>query len=207
MMSMLSTDKGLLTAANCALVLVDYQPWLLARVPRHLTQDLLTALETLAVAARLHDLPMIMSAQSSPGFDGRIAPEVLELFPGEQPIPRTHMNAWQDPAFAHAVRDTGRQNFVFAALLSEASLVFPALQMLDDGYGVYAVDDASHGTTPRAHDIALRRIAQAGGVAVTAFQLMLELACNTPGSSSGEHIVRRLHRPTPQHPPQQESDP
>ncbi|MBR0566045.1 isochorismatase family protein [Azoarcus sp. L1K30] len=193
MMSMLSTDRGLLTPTNCALVLIDHQSWILAGMPRAATHALLTALETLAVAARLNNLPVIISALSGHGFDGRIAPELLDLFPHDQPILRTRMNAWQDPAFVDAAGRMGRQNFVVAALLSEACLVFPAMQMLDDGYGVYAIDDASHGTTLRAHDNALRRIAQAGGVAITAFQLMLELACSTPASSNGDDIVRRLH--------------
>jgi hypothetical protein len=62
-----------------------------------------------------------------------------------------------------------------AGLLSEACLAFPALQMLEEGYGVYVVKDASRGTDKAAHDTALRRVEQAGGVSVTALQVLLEL--------------------------------
>ena len=61
-----------------------------------------------------------------------------------------------------------------AGLWSEACLAFPALQMLEEGYGVYAVKDASRGTNLAAQDTALRRIEQAGGVSVTALQVLLE---------------------------------
>ena len=46
--------------------------------------------------------------------------------------------------------------------------------MLEEGYGVYAVKDASRGTNPAAQDTALRRVEQAGGVSVTALQVLLE---------------------------------
>ena len=85
------------------------------------------------------------------------------------------MNAWDDPGFVTAVRETGRRNFLLAGLCSEACVAFPALQMLEEGYGIYAVKDASRGTNPAAHDTALRRVEQAGGVSVTALQVLLEL--------------------------------
>jgi len=48
--------------------------------------------------------------------------------------------------------------------------------MLDEGYGVYVVEDASGGTSRGAHDAAIRRIEQAGGVSVTALQVLLSSA-------------------------------
>src|SRR5258708_28139464 len=73
-----------------------------------------------------------------------------------------------------APKSTARSNFLIAALWSEACLTFPALQMLEEGYGVYAVEDASGGASKTAHDAAIRRIEQAGGVSLTALQVLLE---------------------------------
>ena len=72
------------------------------------------------------------------------------------------------------MKSIARNNLLIAALWSETSLVFPALQMLEEGYGVYAVEDASGGTSKAAHDAAIRRIEQAGAVSLTAFQVLLE---------------------------------
>jgi hypothetical protein len=77
--------------------------------------------------------------------------------------------------FVAAVKKTGRKNFLIAALWSEVCLAFPALQMLEEGYGVYAVEDASGGTSRAAHDAAIRRIEQAGAVSLTVLQVLLEL--------------------------------
>ena len=128
----------------------------------------------LARAAKMFAVPVILTAVESGEFDGAIAPQLLALFPDQPVIQRSSMNAWDDPGFVAAVRNTGRRNFLLAGLWSEACLAFPALQMLEEGYGVYAVKDASRGTNPAAQDTALRRVEQAGGVSVTALQVLLE---------------------------------
>jgi hypothetical protein len=46
--------------------------------------------------------------------------------------------------------------------------------MLEEGYGIYAVEDASGSASQTAHAAAIRRIEQAGGVSLTAFQVLLE---------------------------------
>ena len=128
----------------------------------------------LAKAAKMFGVPVILTAVESGEFNGAIAPQLLALFADQPPIQHSSMNAWDDPGFVAAVRKTGRRNFLLAGLWSEACLAFPALQMLEEGYGVYAVKDASRGTNPAAQDTALRRVEQAGGVSVTALQVLLE---------------------------------
>ena len=173
-MSMSSTDKGLLTPANCAVILIDYQPDLLSDVADGDRQDLLDSLAVLARAARIFSVPVILTSVEAEGFSGKIAPQLLQLFPEQTAIERSSINAWDDKGFVAAVRNTGRRNFLLGALWSEACLAFPALQMLEEGYGVYAIKDASRGTSPAAQETALRRVEQAGGVSVTALQVLLE---------------------------------
>jgi nicotinamidase-related amidase len=62
-----------------------------------------------------------------------------------------------------------------SALWTEACLTFPALDALNEGYSVFAVEDSSGGTSRAAHEAAMRRIEQAGAVPVTALQVLLEL--------------------------------
>jgi nicotinamidase-related amidase len=173
-MSASSTDKGLLTPANCGVIFIDHQPELLSGVANGDRRDLRDSVEVLAKAAKIFSVPVILTAVEAKGFSGKIAPLLLDFFPDQTPIERSSMNAWDDQGFVAAVRSTGRRNFLMAALWSEACLVFPALQMLEEGYGVYAIKDASRGTSPAAQEAALRRIEQAGGVSLTALQVLLE---------------------------------
>ena len=173
-MSMGSTDKGLLTPQNCAVVFLDHQEQMLATVSDRERQEVLENVLVLARAVKIFSVPVILSVIECKQFVGHLAPQLLEQFPGTAPLKRTSMNAWDDTAFVSAVKQSGRRNFLLAALWSEACLVFPALQMLEEGYGVYVVRDASSATHPAAHEMALRRIEQAGGVSLTALQVLLE---------------------------------
>ena len=173
-MSASSTDKGLLTPENCGVIFIDHQPQMFFGVANIDRQHLLNNVLLLAKAARIFRVPVILTAVESLGFSGHITPRLLEIFPSQAPIERSSLNAWDCKELVAAVKKTGRRNFLIAALWSEACLAFPAVQMLEDGYGVYAVEDASGGTSRTAHDAAIRRIEQAGAVSVTALQVLLE---------------------------------
>lgn len=84
------------------------------------------------------------------------------------------MNSWEDEKLVAAVKATGRKKLVMAALWTAVCLAFPALDSLNAGYEVYAVEDASGGTSATAHNAAMRRIEQAGAVPMTALQVLLE---------------------------------
>jgi Amidases related to nicotinamidase len=77
--------------------------------------------------------------------------------------------------FKKAVEATGRRKLVMTALWTEACLSFPALDAIRDGYEVYAVVDAVGGTSPTAHEMALRRMEQAGVKLTSKTQLYCEL--------------------------------
>ena len=97
---------------------------------------------------------------------------VLEAFPTYD---RTTINSWEDVEFRGAVEATGRKKLILTALWTEACLTFPALDALRAGYEVYVVADAVGGTSPAAHEMALRRIEQAGGRMISLTQLLCEL--------------------------------
>jgi nicotinamidase-related amidase len=73
-----------------------------------------------------------------------------------------------------AVKATRRKKLIMAALWTEVCLAFPALGAMKADYAVYAVEDASRGTSITAHNAAMRRIEQAGALPMTALQVILE---------------------------------
>ena len=170
-----STDKGLLTPQNCAVVFLEHQTQMLSAISGRERADVLENVLVLARTARIFDVPVILSVLECKEFTGALTQELGEQFPQQEPLKCTSMNAWDDARFVAAIKETGRPNFLLAALWSEACLVFPALQMLEEGYGIYVVKDASWGTNAAAHETALRRVEQAGAVSLTAIQVLLEL--------------------------------
>ena len=137
----------LLTAENAALLLIDFQPGLVDGTRSISREALVNNVVALAKAAKMFDLPIVLSTIGvDAGYQEATIGELQAVLPGVAAIDRHKVNAWEEPAFREAVEATGRRKLIMAALWTEVCLVFPALDLLRDGYEVYAVSDASGGT-------------------------------------------------------------
>jgi nicotinamidase-related amidase len=165
----------LLTPDNCTLILIDHQPQMAFGVQSIDRQTLINNVTGLAKAAKVFQVPTVLTTVAAKSFSGEIFPELQALFPEQEAIDRTSMNSWDDPNFLEAVQKVGRKKLVMAALWTEVCLVMPTIDALQAGYEVYIVTDASGGTTKEAHDMAVQRMIQAGAVPMTWIQVLLEL--------------------------------
>ena len=168
------TDQGLITADNCAVVFIDHQPQMtfgVANIDRH---QLLNNTVMLAKGAKLFGVPAILTTVETKSFSGYMWPELLDVFPEQEPIERTGMNSWDTEAFREAIKATGKKNIIIAGLWTEVCVTWPTLQMLAEGYNVYVVEDACGATSAMAHDAAMKRCVQAGAVPMTTIATVLE---------------------------------
>jgi nicotinamidase-related amidase len=170
------TQDHLLTPKNSAFLIVDYQPVQVNSIASMDRKLLINNIVGTAKAAVAYGLPIVHSTVNVKS--GRNEPaipqlrKVLDKFPTYD---RTTINAWEDVEFRRAVEAAGRKKLVMTALWTEACLTFPALDALKEGYEVYVVVDAVGGTSVTAHEMALRRIEQAGGKLISVPQLYCEL--------------------------------
>lgn len=164
----------LLNPQNSALILIDFQPQMTFGVANIDRQTLFNNVILLAKAAKIFNVPTILTTVETKSFSGNMWPQILDIFPDQEPVERSSMNSWEDAKFVEAVEATGRKKLIMAALWTEVCLTFPALEAIKAGYEVYAVEDASGGTSVAAHNAAMRRVEQAGVVPVTALQVLLE---------------------------------
>ncbi len=75
-------------------------------------------------------------------------------------------------------------------------LVFPVLDLLREGYEVYAVSDAMGGTSVDAHERGMQRMIQAGAVPVTWEAVMAELGRLAKGDYVGTFVeIMQEHLP------------
>lgn len=169
-----NTDGGLITPDNAALVFIDHQPQMLFGVANIERQQLVNNVVLLAKAAKEFGVPSVLTAVETESFSGYIWPQLMDVFPGQQPVERSSMNSWDDPGFREAIQATGRKNIILAGLWTEVCVTWPALNMLDAGYNVYIVEDACGATSQAAHDAAIRRAVQAGVVPMTTIATVLE---------------------------------
>ncbi|MDH4557940.1 hydrolase [Pseudomonas sp. BN417] len=166
--------RELLNPTNSTLILIDHQPQMAFGVQSIDRQQLKNNTVALAKSAKIFNVPTILTSVETESFSGYLWPELLGVFPGQQPIERTSMNSWEDEKFVAAVKATGRKKLIMAALWTEVCLTFPALEAIEAGYEVYIVTDASGGTSQEAHDMAVQRMIQAGAIPVTWQQVLLE---------------------------------
>jgi len=169
-----NTEGGLITADNSAVVFIDHQPQMTFGVANIERQQLINNVVMLAKAAKEFGIPAILTAVETESFSGYIWPQLMDIFPGQQPIERSSMNSWDDAAFRQAVEATGRKNIIISGLWTEVCVTWPTLNMLNEGYNIYVVEDACGATSQLAQDAAIRRCIQAGAIPMTTIATVLE---------------------------------
>jgi nicotinamidase-related amidase len=164
----------LLTPRESVVALIDYQPQMFFGVGSHERHTVLNNAVALAKAAKLFDVPVILTTVAAKTFSGDMLPEILAVLPEQEPIDRTTMNSWEDKTFNAAVTGFGRKKIIIAGLWTEVCVCFPTIGAIAEGYDVYVPTDACGDITVEAHERAVQRAIQAGAVPMTTLQVMFE---------------------------------
>lgn len=166
----------LLTPQNAALVIIDFQPVQVASIQSRPKRELVANITALARIGKLYELPVVLSTVNvKTGRNQPTIHQITAVLGSVQPLDRTSINAWEDEDFVRAVKATGRNKLIMAALWTEVCLVHPALDAMKEGFEVYPVIDCVGGTSSEAHELGVQRLVQAGGKPVSWVQLICEL--------------------------------
>lgn len=157
---------ALLRPEDSIVVLIDHQPYQFANLHSHEPTMIVNNVVGLAKAAKVFGVPTILTTVIEER-GGNLIKGLQDVFPDQKPINRTFINTWQDPNVTDIVKESGRKQLILAALWTEICLAMPAIQALGEGYDVFIVTDASGGVSAEAHDMAVRRLVQAGAVPIT----------------------------------------
>jgi nicotinamidase-related amidase len=163
----------LLKPEECVMLLVDFQAGLgfgVESIPRQLVHNAVGLART-AVAFKV---PVIASTSASRVYSGPLLPGLQEALPSVKAIERRSMNVWEDDTARNGVVATNRKRLIVAGFLTEACVSFPVLSALKDGFEVFVVGDACGGLTSHSHELALRRLEQAGARLTSWIQILLE---------------------------------
>lgn len=164
-----------LTPENSQLIFIDQQPQMAFGVQSIDRQALKNNVVGLAKAGKAFGIPTIITTVETESFSGHSYPELLDVFPDAPLLERTSMNSWDDQKVRDALAANGRNKVVVSGLWTEVcNCTFALSAMLEGGYEIYMVADASGGTSLDAHNYAMQRMMQAGVVPVTWQQVLLE---------------------------------
>ena len=169
-----SKIHSLLTPHESVVALIDYQPQMSFGIQSHTRQGSLSMAVAIAKAAKLFDVPCVLTTVAAKSFSGDMLPELQAVYPDQAPIDRTSMNSWEDNDFRRAIEKTGRRKLIIAGWWTEVCVCFPTIQALEAGYEVYVPTDACGDMSTEAHERAVQRMIQAGAVPMTSLQVMYE---------------------------------
>jgi nicotinamidase-related amidase len=174
-LNMTNPKLEVLTPTNCQLIFIDHQPQMAFGVQSIDRQVLKNNTVALAKSAKVFNIPTIITTVETQAFSGPTYPELLDAVPGAPILERSSMNSWDDQKVRDALAKNGKKKVIVSGLWTEVcNNSFALCAMLEGGYEIYMVADASGGTSKDAHDYAMQRMIQAGVVPVTWQQVMLE---------------------------------
>lgn len=164
-----------LTPQNSQIIFIDQQPQMAFGVQSIDRQVLKNNTVALAKSAKVFNIPTTITTVETESFSGFTYPELLDVFPDKKVLERTSMNSWDDQKVRDALAANGRKKVIVSGLWTEVcNTTFALCAMLEGGYEIYMVADASGGTSKEAHDYAMQRMVQAGVVPMTWQQVLLE---------------------------------
>ena len=164
-----------LTPQNCQLIFIDHEPQMAFAVQSIDRQVLKNNTVALAKAAKLFKVPTTITTVETEAFSGYTYPELLDVFPDAVLLDRSSMNSWDDKKVRDALKANARNKVVVSGMWTEVcNNTFALSAMLEGGYEIYMVADASGGTSKEAHEYSMLRMIQAGVVPMTWQQVLLE---------------------------------
>ena len=161
---------------NVAMLLIVHQSGLFQTVHDMPFTTLRSLAATLAKIASLAKIPVITTASVPQGPNGPLIPEIHQNAPHAKYVARKgEINAWDNPDFVQAVKDTGKKQLIIAGTITSVCMAFPSIAAVAAGYQVFAVVDASGTYSKMAEEITLARMMQAGVVPIDTAAVASEL--------------------------------
>lgn len=161
-----------------ALLLIDHQVGTMQLIKNIPVTDAKRFTLALAKAAKILGLPVVLTSSQEDRVQGPLMPELSQLLPDafERRVKRGGIvNAWNDPNFKAAVEATGRRQIIMAGVTTDVCLVYPSISMVEEGYEVQAVMDASGSPYELSEDMSRRRMEKAGVVLTATNTVIAEL--------------------------------
>lgn len=179
---------------SSALLLIDHQVGTMQLVKNLPLEQVRTMTLALARAAKILQMPVILTSSQEERIQGPLMPELAEILPDafEARVRRAGIvNAWTDAQFVAAVEATGRKDLIMAGITTDVCLVFPSISAVEQGYRVQTVMDASGSPFELSEDMSRRRM-QDAGVVLTATNTMIAELAQDWSSTEGSQLIELL---------------
>jgi isochorismate hydrolase len=173
-------------ADRAMLLVIDLQTKLIPHIAA--ADAVVRAADKLVRGVRVFDVPMMATVQYVKGLGPITEPVAAALeAAGVSPMEKTTFSACGDDAMKRRLIDIDRPQVVVVGIEAHVCVQQTVLDLLAMDYAVYVCADAVGSRHALDHDVALRRMRQAGAVITTTESVLFEL-CH----ESGTERFRRL---------------
>ncbi|SFC66240.1 Nicotinamidase-related amidase [Bosea sp. CRIB-10] len=156
----------LMNAKRSRLVIIDFQARLMPAI--HDGTRLLANAGRLVAAAKLLDVPIVMTEQNPAGLGSTVS-ELAEAAPA---IAKMSFDACAAPAFIEAI--AGDDDLVLCGCEAHVCFGQTALSLLEHKRRVLVVQDAVGSRVPESKEVSLRRLERHGAEIVTTEMVVFE---------------------------------
>ena len=159
----------LIRAHDSALIVIDMQERLVPAMQAPARTIRNTRL--LLNAAHKTGVPALLTEQYPRGL-GHTIPEILQTAGDSPVLPKMHFSCMEDTGFAAAFRGLGRRQAVLTGMEAHICVVQTAASLVEAGYDVFVVSDATASRTLESEQACLARLS-AGGVSVVTTEMVI----------------------------------
>lgn len=168
----LSLPNTLIDVDDCLLIVIDVQESFLWKLPEAESEVLVNRIGWLVQVAEKLAVPLIGTAEDMPKLGSLVLP-ILEKLPELAVYNKIIFGLADQPDILAAVEKTERKTAVLVGLETDVCIAHSALGLLQKGYQVVAVTDAT-ASPDEGHSIGLERMRRAGVLLVTVKSLYYE---------------------------------
>lgn len=160
----------LIRADASALIVIDMQDRLVPamQAPARTIRNT----RTLLAGAQEMQVPVLFTEQYPEGLGATV--KELVPPPGAQILPKMHFSCMEDTGFAAAFRALGRRQAVLAGMEAHICVVQTAASMIEEGFEVFVVSDATASRTLDSERACIERLSAIGAGIVTTEMVVFE---------------------------------
>ena len=170
----MSNTSFITQAEQSALIIVDVQERLAAAMPDGVRDRVVTQLQTLLVAAKTLSVPIIVTEQYPKGLghtDKGLIPYLAETTPV---IVKTSFSSAKADGFLSSLEVLQRKSVILTGMETHICILQTALELQQQGYQVFVVEDAVSSRSKSNQYNALQRLRQAGVIITTVESVIFE---------------------------------
>jgi nicotinamidase-related amidase len=165
------TRSMLIRARESCLIVIDMQERLVPamQAPARTIRNA----KILVTAAKRLGIPVLLTEQYPKGL-GHTVSDLAKVADGLMVLEKLHFSCMEDKDFAAAFRALGRRQAVIAGMEAHICVMQTAATLMEEGYEVFVVTDATSSRTLESEKACLDRLSSGGAGIVTTEMVVFE---------------------------------